>query len=214
MKKINMSRTLAAGILASTFALAACGPVNRGVESVNQPVISRADYVLDVNAAALAAPGSSEAKRLDAWFAALNLGYGDRVSIDDPLPYGHEEARATIGAVLADHGLLLSDATPVTPGAQADGGMRVVVSRSTAGVPGCPNWDRPSQPEFDASAMSNFGCAVNTNLVQMVANPEDLVRGQEARGSDARTVTKAIKTYRDTAPTGAQALKTDSTGGK
>ena len=65
MEKINMRRTLATGLLASTLALAACGPINRGVESVNQPVVSRADYVLDVNAAGLTSASSPEAKRLD-----------------------------------------------------------------------------------------------------------------------------------------------------
>ena len=58
-------------------------------------------------------------------------------------------------------------------------------------------------PEFDASTTSNFGCAVNSNLAQMVANPQDLITGQSGSTvRDARNVTKAIKTYRDLAPTG------------
>jgi len=214
MESIIMRPVLVAGLFVSAMALTACGPVNRGVESVNQPVVSRSDYVLDVNASALTSATSPEAKRLDGWFTALNLAYGDRVSIDDPVPYGHDDARATVAAVLADHGLLLSDATPVMPGSPTEGSIRIVVSRTTAAVPGCPNWERPSQPEFAASTMSNYGCAVNSNLALMVANPEDLVRGQEARGSDARSVTKAIKIYRDTVPTGSQGLKAESTGGK
>ncbi|ARS27822.1 CpaD family pilus assembly protein [Sphingomonas sp. KC8] len=207
-----MRRFLATGLLASTLALAACGPVNRGLESVNQPVVSRSDYVIDVNAAGLYSPASPEGKRLDAWFDALNLRYGDRIAIDDPSPYGHEEARSTIAAIVADHGLLLSPAQPVTPGSPTDGSLRVVVSRTTAEVPDCPNWSRPSQPEFAGSTMSNYGCGVNSNLAAMIANPEDLVRGQEASGSDARSVTKAIKSYRDTAPSGAGgSLKSEST---
>ena len=62
--------------------------------------------------------------------------------------------------------------------------------------------------------MSNYGCAVNSNLAQMVANPDDLVRGQEARGSDSRAVTKAIKSYRDKSPTGNGELKSESTKGQ
>ena len=209
-----MRRFLATGLIASTLALAACGPVNRGVESVNQPVVSRSDYVIDVNASALTSPASAEGRRLDAWFDALNLGYGDRIAIDDPAPYGHEDARDTIAAIVANHGLLLSDARPVLPGSPVDGSLRIIVSRTSATVPDCPNWSRPSQPEFAASTMSNYGCAVNSNLAAMIANPEDLVRGQETRGSDARSVTKAIKSYRDTAPTGAGgAMKTESTKG-
>lgn len=211
MESTIMRRILATGFLASTLALTACGPFNRGVESVNQPVISRTNYVLDVNAAALGSADAPEAKRLDAWFRALDLGYGDTVAIDDAMPYGHEQARATVAAIVADHGLLLSKAQPVTPAAPADGQMRVVVGRSVASVPDCPNWSRLSQPEFEGSGMSNYGCAVNSNLALMVANPDDLVRGQEARGSDARAMTKAIKSYRDKAPTGDSTLKTEST---
>lgn len=209
-----MRRFLTSGILLSGLALAACGPVNRGVESVNQPVVSRTNYVLDLNAAALSSPDAPEARRLDAWFQTLELGYGDTVSIDDPMPYGHDQARATVSALVAGHGLLLSKAQPVTPAAPVDGQIRVVVSRSIADVPDCPNWDRPSQPEFLGSAMSNYGCAVNSNLAMMVANPDDLVRGQEGRGSDARAMTKAIKSYRDKQPTGATQLNSESTKGQ
>lgn len=214
MESNIMRRILATGFLASTLALAACGPINRGVESVNQPVIGRTNYVLDVNAAALTSADAPEGRRLDAWFQALDLGYGDTVSIDDPMPYGHDQARAAVAAIVADRGLLLSKAQPVTSAAPADGQIRVVVSRATASVPDCPNWDRLAQPEFVGSGMSNYGCAVNSNLALMVANPDDLVRGQEASGSDPRAMTKAIKSYRDKVPTGAAELKSESTKGQ
>lgn len=211
MRNSIMRRILASGILASSLTLAACGPFNRGMESVNQPVVSRTNYVLDVNPAALTSVDAPEARRLDAWFQAMDLGYGDSVSIDDPMPYGHDQARATVAGVIAAHGLLLDKAQPVTPGSPEDGRIRVVVSRSTADVPDCPNWSRLSQPELEGSGMSNYGCAVNSNLAMMVANPDDLVRGQEARGSDPRAMTKAIKSYRDKQPTGANQLKSEST---
>ena len=55
---------------------------------------------------------------------------------------------------------------------------------------------------------SNFGCGVNGNLAAMIANPEDLVRGQTT-DSDLRTTTsnRAIQAYREQAPTGAGGLK-------
>ena len=57
-------------------------------------------------------------------------------------------------------------------------------------------------------ASSNFGCAINSNLAAMVANPDDLVRGQTSN-SDLRTATstRAIQTYHKKAPTGAGDLK-------
>jgi pilus assembly protein CpaD len=49
----------------------------------------------------------------------------------------------------------------------------------------------------------------------MIANPEDLIHGREGSSSvDAMTSTKAIQSYRSTAPTGTQGLKDISTKGK
>lgn len=209
----HMKSALRIGLLATAFGLAACGPVNRGLESVNQPVVSRTDYVLDLRGDALTGQNSAEATRLDAWFDAIDLRYGDVVAIDDPNPYRGGDARDSVAAVVARHGLLLSRAAPVTAGPIEGGSLRVVVSRSVAEVPDCPNWDRISQPELAASGMSNYGCAVNGNLAAMIANPEDLVRGQEAHDSDSRTVTKAIKTYRDAPTTGVGGLNREKTKG-
>jgi len=193
-------------------AAAACGPVNRGLESVNQPVVSRTDYVLDISSQALRTGDGPEARRLDAWFDVLNLGYGDRVMLDDPALYPDRATRDAVAAIVARHGLLLSDAHPVTKGAIAAGQVRVLVSRSSASMANCPNWSRGSQPEFAASTMSNYGCATNANLAAMVANPEDLVRGQAGdNGTDARSVNKAVKAYRDAQPTATGGLKSEST---
>jgi pilus assembly protein CpaD len=198
-------------LLAASLGLGACGPVNRGLDSVNQPVVSRTDYVLDVSADALRSGSTAEAARIEAWFEALRVGYGDRIALDDPTRSGDEGVRDAMSTILARHGLLLGDATPVTAGEIAPGTVRVVVSRSTASVPNCPNWSRQSQPEFAGSTMSNYGCATNSNLAAMIANPEDLVRGASTNSADARQVNKAISAYRTTPATGATGLKTEST---
>jgi pilus assembly protein CpaD len=176
----------------------------RGVEPVNVPVVSRADYALD-----LAAPGgslsSSEAGRLDGWFRSLQLGYGDNIYVDGADAYG---ARDDVARVAGRYGMLVSNGAPVTSGDIAPGTVRVVVSRTRASVPNCPNWSVPSQPNIENAMMSNFGCAVNSNLAAMVANPEDLVHGREGSGlGDAQTATKAVESYRKAAPTGNSGLK-------
>lgn len=200
-------------LLGLTLALAACGPINRGVESANQPVVTRSDYVADLAAAGLTSADSTEAQRLAAWLDSLELGYGDRVSVDDSAAYAGR-SRDVIAAVVARYGLLLADSAPVTTGAIAPGAVRVVVSRNVASVPGCPNWDLPSQPDLHNSTMSNFGCASNRNLAAMIANPEDLVRGANGGASDPRVAAKAIKSYRDKVPTGEQQLEQVQTKGK
>jgi len=176
----------------------------RGVEAVNVPVVSRADYALD-----LSAPGgslaSSEAGRLDGWFHSLQLGYGDNIYVDGLDAY---EARADVARVASRYGMLVSNGSPVTSGEIAPGTVRVVVSRTRASVPNCPNWSVPSQPNLENASMSNFGCSVNANLAAMVANPEDLVHGREGTGlGDARTATKAVESYRNATPTGTKGLQ-------
>lgn len=198
----------------ATAVLAACGPVstpkNRGVESINQPVVARTDYVFDAatDGAGLA-PG--ERARVAGWLASLRLSYGDRVYVDDPSGGG---VRNEVAAEANRYGILLSDNAPVTAGAIAPGTARVIVSRMRASVPGCPNWTREGQVDTDNIAGANYGCAVNGNLAAMVARPEDLVRGQPgAETIDPLTNLKAIDSLRKSAPTGAGGLKADSPGG-
>lgn len=210
-------RLLIAASLAPALMIGACGGTqNRGLESVHQPVVGRQDYAFDVNTGSNGlAPG--EVQRLAGWMASLHLGYGDRVSLDDPNPYGGG-VRDDVSAQVARYGLLLSDETPVTGAPVAQGTARVIISRMRASVPGCPDFSREGQnPEFESNTSSNHGCAINANLASMVANPVDLVRGQPGADlTDAAAATKAIDSFRKAAPTGGggTTLKTESTGGK
>ena len=180
---------------------------DRGLSAVNVPVVTTADYVFDA-----AAPGGSlapgESERLNAWFATLGLGYGDSIYVDD----GSYAARDQVARVAARYGLFVQAGAPVTAGVVQPGNVRVVVSRRRAEVPNCPNWSVPSQPNYANRTMSNFGCSVNANLAAQVANPEDLLHGQEAGAvSDAMTGAKAVIMYRRQAPTGTEGLKDIST---
>jgi pilus assembly protein CpaD len=183
----------------------------RGVASVNVPVVTRADYAFD-----LSAPDGTlspaESARLDAWFRSLELGYGDSIYVEGPYAYG---ARDEVARVAGNYGLLVGNGAPVSQGTVQPGTVRVLVSRTRASVPNCPNWSTPSQPSFGHSQMPNYGCAVNGNMAAMVANPQDLVFGREGSGvGDNRTSVKALDTYRKAAPTGAGGLKDISTKGK
>lgn len=183
-------------------------PHNRTLYSWNQPVVERADYVLDV-AAPSGNVSSIERARLRAWFTSLDLGYGDRVFVEEP--YGPAGATADVARVAAEFGLLLSPGAPLTEGRAANGSVRVIVRRSTASVPGCPNWNASDSVN---STSSNFGCATNSNLAAMIADPSDLVLGQTRSGTaDPTQTNKAIKIYRETPPTGVGGLKSESSKG-
>lgn len=205
-----MRRIALAPLAMLGLTLAACGGTkNRGLETVHQPVVTRTNFVYDVPASV----SGDESARLTDWFESIGVGYGDKIAVDDP--DGSYGARERIAELAAKYGLLVDRNAPITPGAIAPGSVRVVVSRSRAEVPGCPDWSRDSGNEFSAAAMSNYGCATNSNLSAMVANPEDLIMGQsgEGAGSDARAAAKAIKIYRESVPTGTQGLKAPGTRG-
>jgi pilus assembly protein CpaD len=199
--------------LAPALLLGGCsGTLNRGLESVHQPVVSRSDYVFDVASTGNGlAPGENE--RLSGWMAALRIGYGDRIAVDDPT--GGSGAREDVALQAARYGLLLAEEAPATAGQIAPGTIRVVVSRMKATVPGCPDYTHMAQPEFNSNTSSNFGCATNASLAAMVANPADLVRGQPGtEGGNAATSYKAIDAYRKAAPTGAGGSAVKSEGSK
>jgi pilus assembly protein CpaD len=201
--------TLAAGCAEMTPEVAA--KRNPTLYSVHQPVVQRTDYVLDLGSSG--GLGSAESGRLHAWFDSLQLGYGDRISVDTG--YGDSAARDDVARVAATYGLLLSDGAPLTAGAIQPGSVRVIVSRTRASVPGCPDWSFAAASGAGISTDSNYGCATNSNLAAMIADPNDLVLGQAgASAGDAATASKAIKSYRDAEPTGKAGLKSDKAGGK
>lgn len=190
-------------------ALTACQHVpydlpDRGVAATNVPVVNRSDFAFDA-----AAPGGSlppaEAARLDHWFRSLQLGYGDNIYVDGP---DASVAKEDVARIAANYGMLVSEGAPVTNGQVQPGTVRVVVSRTRAEVPGCPDWSVPATPNYNNRSMSNFGCGVNSNLAAMVANPEDLVHGREGDPYvDANTAARGVTVYRTTPPTGTKGLQ-------
>lgn len=197
MRSTMLQHAPAALALTLTSLLAGCGgmPSNRQLDSVHQPVVEKTNFVLDLSTG----PGGlslPEQRRLAGWFDTMGLRYGDKVYIDDPLASGG--TRAAVEAVAARYGMLLNDGAPVTEGYVNAGTARVIVVRATATVPGCPDWHSGSDTNFANGASSNYGCAVNSNLAAMVADPEHLVKG--VAGTGEKTIvsaTKAIDAFRD-----------------
>jgi len=117
-----------------------------------------------------------------------------------------------VAQIAGRYGMLVANGAPVTAGAIADGTVRVVVSRTRAEVPNCPNWSDPASPNYQNRMLSNFGCGVNSNLAAMVANPEDLLHGRDPGAViDPTTATRAVDAYRTQPPTGKGGLQSIST---
>ena len=208
--RIHSTRKALAAAITLSLGLSACGgiPTNRSLESNRQPVVQRTNYTLDITAG----PGGlslPEQRRLSGWFEAMDLRYGDRIAIDDPLKNG--ATRAAVEAVAGRYGMLLGDEAPVTAGYVNAGSVRVIVTRSSASVPNCPDWSANSDANPLNATNPNYGCAVNSNLAGMVADPEHLIKGATAKGQTTiMRSTKAIETYRGATPTGEGGLKAQS----
>ncbi|WP_374589503.1 CpaD family pilus assembly protein [Novosphingobium sp.] len=218
MRNPVSKKAVASALSASlVLLLGGCGGMavkNPSLDSVHQPVVSRTNYALDVSTGpnGISIP---EQRRLAGWFEALDLRYGDRITLDDPMRSA--ASRAAIEAVAGRYGLLVGDEAPVTPGAVAPGTVRVVVTRSTASVPACPDWSAKSDSTLGNATSSNYGCATNANMAAMVADPEHLLKGASGQGvTTVMSSTKAIDSYREAPPTGEQGLSKNSTqnGGK
>ena len=203
-------------LIIAAAALSACQHVpedlpDRGLAAVNVPVIQRSNYALDV-AAPDGSLSASERARLDDWFRSLQLGYGDNIYVDGAYS---DTVRGDVARVAGQYGMLVSSGAPVTQGPVAPGSVRVVVSRSRAEVPNCPNWSVPAQPNYNNRIMSNYGCGVNSNIAAMVANPEDLIHGREGDPYvDAAAASRGIGVYYSTPPTGKKGLQDVTTSGK
>ncbi len=200
-------------VLALATSLAGCAGsayTNRSLDSVHQPVVRNTIYQFDVAAASGELP-PSEQGRLQGWLDAMGVRYGDRIAIEDPSVYGATAAQASIRSIVERRGLLVSSDVPVTTGAVPPGHLRVVVSRASAYVPGCPDWATKSSMNPTNATSSNYGCATNSNLAAMVADPNDLIKGARSEGNDPSMATRAIKTFREKPPTGAGELRGQAT---
>ena len=187
-------------IVAAASSLAGCGHVapvtdaTRGVSPVHVPVVTREDFAYDA-AAPDGSLASGERARLDGWFQGLALTYGDTVYVQG---MDSADARNDVARVAGRYGLLVVSGGPVLANAVPAGMVRIVVSRTRASVPNCPDWSVASQPNYNNRSSSNYGCATNINLAAMVANPQDLVNGRAGpASSDGATGAKAVQMYRD-----------------
>jgi pilus assembly protein CpaD len=202
-----------AAALSLGLMLAGCGgmPTNRSMNSVHQPVVEKVNYSLDVgtDGGGLA---YGEQSRLSGWFEAMGVKYGDRVFVEDP--GANPSTRSAVEAVASRFGILLSEGTPATDSYVAQGKARIVLVRSKATVPGCPNWSSNSDFNPNNGLSGNYGCATNSNIAAMVANPEDLLHGATNDTGVSVRSAKAIEAYRTAAPSGQGGTQLPATSSK
>lgn len=162
---------------------------------------------------------AEERDRLLAFMAAVNPSGHDNIRLE-----GHADERANdvynielaarrINAVkefLVEHDLdnasvqasTFGERFPASPGSNEQAWSRnrrveIVLERFVVTPPACPNWSRRSGLDYANQPHSNFGCATETNLGLMVANPSDLVRGRKLGPADGVHQAEGIVRYRE-----------------
>lgn len=195
MRNMKFLTAVAASLTLAGCAAGSLGTTNTSMYSVHQPVVERTNFAIDLNSDG-GGISTAEQNRLGEWFDALRLGYGDSVSVDFGSSYPDQLATKIVSKVASDRGVILDGVAPVTAGQIAPGMVRVIVTRSKASVPSCPDFTTDHDRNYNASNHSNHGCSVNSNLAAMIANPEDLVRGQENKRLDTNSGKRAVDTYR------------------
>ncbi len=195
MRNMKFLTAAAASITLAGCAAGSLGTTNTSMYSVHQPVVERTNYAIDLSSEG-GTISSAEQGRLAEWFDALQLGYGDRVSVDYGSGYASGGAGKAVAKTAAERGLTMEGPAPVTAGQVAPGMIRVVVTRSKSSVPSCPDFTTDHDRNYNASNHSNYGCSVNSNLAAMIADPEDLVRGRDSKKLDSNSGKNAVSAYK------------------
>src|SRR3546814_10131915 len=94
-------------------------------------------------------------------------------------------------------GLLLSDTAPVTTGEVPADSLRIVVTRASASVQGCPDWSTKSSINFNNATSSNYCCATNSNPDAMVVDANDLIKCAHDTRNDTTAPNSHVRTYRN-----------------
>ena len=103
-------------------------------------------------------------------------------------------------AILAFGALFVAASAGAKHNFSVDSVNQPVVLTDRAVVPNCPNWKSGG---LDSGALTdtNYGCAVNSNLAAMVADPMDLVHGKSNDVTDTVSAIRGIKAWREAEPT-------------
>jgi pilus biogenesis lipoprotein CpaD len=161
---------------------------------------------------------ASERAKLQTFLETVQPGGRDSIRLE-----GHADERATelynlelaahraeaVQAYLEKAGLgdlsittvALGEAVPAVPSTgpaawRLNRRVELVLERYLVTLPACPDWSRQSGTDFSNQPHSNFGCATQSNLGLMVADPADLVRGRPLAPADGIQQAEGIVRYR------------------
>lgn len=191
MRKLAMLAVLVLPVLAS------CAPGPALWSEAQSPKRNRVEAVRLTHDLPLASPnaplGAADIAALDAFLARHRIGEGDAILV----AAGGSGAAAArnVGALLQHLSRQGLEARAVEAAAPPNA-VRVTVDRFVVVPPHCPDWRKPGTSDFANTPLSNLGCANAVNLGMMIANPRDLVQGQEPGAIDGTAASLAVQRYR------------------
>jgi len=209
--KLTVRRLAPAAALALAAAIAACAPPTQHWSHNEAPKANKVDWV-QFNHAVVFPGGSTvlpaaERDLLDRFAMESAAGYGDQVRVSasgaasTPQQQALAEKReAAIIEFFRSRNVMAARGIRPRDGSPADATVNVAVGRYVVTTPKCPNWTKPPGFDPENTTGSNFGCATETNLGLMVADPGDLVRGRELGPADGRFAQGAQERYQTNAP--------------
>ena len=217
-RKISAARTLGvAGIAMMSLGLSACLPAKSQWsenDTIKRNTVSLHHITHDLKFAAdQTGLTDAQASELDRFLGRSMAGYGDEFAIDAGSEATDADRRQAIIAYLRSRGLSVSAQPAVYGGALAPNTVRLILNRYVVTPPPCPDWRKPAGEDYNNQAGSNFGCATETNLGLMVANPKDLVDGKTIGPADGEQAAKAIEAYRAGKTPEPTSVSTGSGGG-
>jgi pilus assembly protein CpaD len=193
---MTTNHTLLTLALSAPLFLGACAPVTSytASEAPKNLTVDTAMSQVEVHFA----PGSArlaggDATRLQHLAVTGAIGRSDRITVATTgTPALINQRIASVASVLLHYGIVVApdQLSQVPPNAAI-----VLVSRTMVTTPSCPNWSKPSQPDFSNQPSSNFGCSTETNLGLMVAYPSDLASARTSVGSASEPAVSAMHRY-------------------
>ncbi len=161
----------------------------------------------------------SEQDRLIAFLRAVRPGSDDDIRIE-----GHADERAgdlynldlaarriqSVEGFLTDSGIdrvsvqtsSFGERAPAAEGSserawRQNRRVEIVLDRYVVTPPACPDWSRHTGVDYANGPHTNFGCATETNLGLMIANPRDLIEGRSLGPADGVHQAQGIVRYRE-----------------
>lgn len=129
-------------------------------------------------------PSGATFAALGAFLVSVNAGHGDIIMLDSA---STADRRDAVAAFIRKRGLVYAGEAPLGD-EPAPGTIRLYVERYIVTPPACGGWPREASNNTRNNTSGYFGCAMTSNLGMMVANPRDLIAGENGGNSTAAAV--------------------------